>query len=69
MDNRTPTDGKPFYCVKCKMGYGEYIACDLPDCELESEASAEMRQMMCEPSIGWENEIPDESYHDYEGGD
>lgn len=45
MDERTPTDGKPFYCVKCKMGFGEYMACELPDCKLESEASAEMRQL------------------------
>ena len=43
--DRTPRDGKPYYCVKCKMGFAEYIACELPDCELESEASAEMRQM------------------------
>lgn len=40
---RTPRDGKPFYCIKCRLGYGEYLACELPDCKLESEASAEAR--------------------------
>ena len=41
----TPTNGKPYYCVKCKLGFGEYMACELPDCKLESHASAEMRQL------------------------
>jgi len=50
MDDRTPRDGKPFYCVKCNLGYGEYLACELPDCELESEASAEMRMLFVEDS-------------------
>lgn len=44
-DYPTPTNGKPFYCIKCRMGFAEYMACELPDCELESEASAEMRQL------------------------
>jgi hypothetical protein len=45
MDDRTPRDGQPYYCVKCECGFAEYMACELPDCELESEASAEMRQL------------------------
>lgn len=43
---RTSRDGKPFYCVKCKLGWYEYMACELPDCELESEASAEIRHLL-----------------------
>ncbi len=42
---RSPTDGQPYYCVKCSMGFGEFMACELPDCELESEMSAELRTL------------------------
>lgn len=46
MTGRTPRDGKPFYCVNCGAGYGEYVACELPDCKLEGEESAELRALM-----------------------
>jgi hypothetical protein len=45
MTDRTPTDGKPYYCVRCKLGFAEYMACEGVACKLESEASAEMRQL------------------------
>ena len=44
--SRTPQDGQPFYCVKCKAGFGEYIACERPDCKLESQESAEVRMLL-----------------------
>lgn len=44
-EERTPKDGKPYYCVKCSMGFDEYLACELPDCELENIASAELRTL------------------------
>lgn len=44
MTRRSPRDGRPFYCSLCGAGYGEYMACEEPDCELESEASAKSRQ-------------------------
>jgi len=40
---RTPYDGKPYYCVECDAGFGEFMACELPDCRLESERGAETR--------------------------
>lgn len=40
---RTPRDGKPYYCAICGMGWGEYIACESVDCELELEAVAVAR--------------------------
>lgn len=45
MLDRTPTDGRPYYCHECGSGFGEYLACDLPDCRLESEADALKRQL------------------------
>ena len=44
MKERTPTDGKPYYCQLCACGFAEYLACELPDCKLESEAEARKRQ-------------------------
>ena len=41
--NDTWLSGKPFYCKLCGAGMGEYMACELPDCELESEADAQQR--------------------------
>ena len=43
MDDRTPYDGKPYYCALCGAGFGEYMACEMPDCELESEQEAQDR--------------------------
>ena len=42
-DERTPHDGRPFYCVDCGAGFGEYLACEEGDCALESVATAEAR--------------------------
>lgn len=41
--SRSPTDGYPYYCKLCGFGFGEYMACELPDCELESHEDAEKR--------------------------
>jgi hypothetical protein len=41
---RTPTDGKPFYCALCGLGWGEFMACEEVDCRLESEAEASLRK-------------------------
>ena len=43
MSSRTPTDGKPFYCKTCGLGWGEYGACEEPDCQLESDGEAQVR--------------------------
>lgn len=40
MKERTPIDGKPYYCADCGLGFGEFLACELPNCRLESEAEA-----------------------------
>ena len=42
--DRAPFDGRPYYCLTCGLGYGEYIACEEPGCELESEDVARARQ-------------------------
>jgi len=43
MQTHHPYNGRPFYCIKCGMGYAEYVACELPDCELEMADVAEQR--------------------------
>lgn len=40
----SPYDGRPFYCSKCGAGWDEYGACEMPDCELESEKEAQERR-------------------------
>ena len=42
-DVRAPTDGQPFYCEVCGAGWGEFIACEMPDCSLETVEEAETR--------------------------
>lgn len=42
-DPRGPWNGRPFYCTLCGAGFGEYIACEMPDCRLESAEEAEER--------------------------
>ena len=49
-DEPTPTNGKPYYCALCGAGFGEYLACELPDCELESEDEARERMTIPEES-------------------
>ncbi len=44
MSDRAPYNGRPFYCKACGLGFGEYMACEEPDCELESEADAQARR-------------------------
>lgn len=41
--NDTWLSGKPYYCKLCGVGMGEYMACEEPDCELESEETAQVR--------------------------
>ena len=43
-DDRNPHDGRPYYCVLCGVGYGEFLACEEPDCRLESDKQARERQ-------------------------
>lgn len=43
MTDRTPTNGRPYYCKTCGLGFPEYMACEEPDCELESEEEARRR--------------------------
>lgn len=45
-EDRSPYDGKPFYCMICGLGFDEYGACELPDCELESETAAQTRKTL-----------------------
>lgn len=42
--DRDPYDGKPYYCALCHLGFDEFLACEAPDCKLESEAAALKRQ-------------------------
>lgn len=42
--SRTPYDGKPYYCKVCGMGFGEFIACEQPACELEPPEDATARR-------------------------
>lgn len=37
-------DGKPFYCAWCGAGFDEYLACEEPQCQLESLDAAIARQ-------------------------
>ncbi len=42
---RTPTDGLPYFCVKCKVGYPLFVKCLGTACKLESKASAALRTL------------------------
>jgi hypothetical protein len=44
--DRSPRDGQPYYCTRCKLGFAEYMACERTDCALESNESAEMRSVL-----------------------
>lgn len=41
--DRHPRDGLPYYCEMCGAGIGEFMACEEPDCKLESKERAEAR--------------------------
>ncbi len=43
-DERTSWDGKPYYCSECSAGLGEFLACEMPYCRLESERTALQRR-------------------------
>lgn len=38
--DRTPYDGKPYYCRSCGCGWNEWLQCEQPECPLEPEAEA-----------------------------
>jgi hypothetical protein len=40
----TPNNGRPFYCATCGAGFGEFLACEEPDCQLETARQAKTRQ-------------------------
>lgn len=40
---RTPTDGEPYYCALCGLGFAEFMACEEPDCKLEDWETARKR--------------------------
>ncbi len=42
--DRTPRDGQPYYCETCGLGFGEFMACERPDCRLETVVEAERRK-------------------------
>jgi len=43
-EERSPYNGRPYYCRDCGAGFAEFMACELPDCKLEGEAEAKARQ-------------------------
>lgn len=47
---RTPTDGMPYYCKTCGLGWNEYGACEEVDCELESSEEALSRSIPTLPN-------------------
>lgn len=53
----TPSNGRPFYCIKCGLGFGEFMACELTDCKLESEEEALQRKRRYEDDKALEREI------------
>jgi len=46
---RTITDGLPYYCNACGLGWNEYGACEELECELESEEAAIARSVSTLP--------------------
>lgn len=49
MTQRDPYDGQPFYCEVCGFGFDEFMACEEPDCVLESVETAQLRQRRRKP--------------------
>lgn len=37
------------YCVLCGLGFGEFMACELPDCRLESDEEVAERLQLRRP--------------------
>jgi hypothetical protein len=50
MTDRSPYDGKPFYCAVCGAGFGEFMACEAPDCIIESWEAARNRNRVETPN-------------------
>lgn len=48
MNEPTPTNGRPFYCVACGAGFGEFLACEEPDCQLEPVERAKKSQKIAQ---------------------
>lgn len=46
---RTTTDGQPYYCTFCGMGWNEYGACEDVRCVLESTVEAQKRFVHVDP--------------------
>lgn len=60
---RTTTDGLPYYCKACGLGWNEYGACEELECELESAETALARSIPTlppTPHIGDYSDIMDE---------
>lgn len=43
-DRRHYLDGKPYYCALCGLGFDEFLACEEPDCRLETVERAQERK-------------------------
>ena len=41
MANEIPQEKR--FCTVCGLWFGEFVACELPDCRLETEEEARMR--------------------------
>ena len=48
MSERTPYDGKPYYCRMCDLGLGEFLACEDTVCRLEGHTTALARKAIYE---------------------
>lgn len=57
MTDRTPYNGRQYYCIKCGLSFGEFIACELPDCTLESWSEAQRRAQLHKADKELEAEI------------
>lgn len=60
---RTPTDGLPYYCNLCGLGWSEYVACEEWFCEPESAEAALARSVPTlppTPQIGDYSDIMEE---------
>lgn len=40
---RTPYDGRPYYCDNCRRAFVEYVGCDKMECSLEPIEEAQRR--------------------------
>jgi len=43
-EERTPTDGLPYYCILCGAGWTKYNQCERTTCILEAMETARARQ-------------------------